>query len=107
MARKFFYVCAGMLMLATAYQLGVTSVHGQSSATVAFAHDTGLGSYVVTPSGTVYSSLYGTVQAVGPRWSIRGTIPSSSPIVRIGDAAGFGQQVVHVCSERELLRVPR
>lgn len=90
MARKFFYVAAGMLMLAIAYQLGVTTARGQSIGTLADVLDTGYGSYAVTPSGAVYFSYYGSLSAPAPRWSFRGTISSPSPIMHIGDA---GQEV--------------
>jgi len=101
MVRKFFCICAGMLFLAIAYQLGATNAQGQSAGTIASAHDTGLGSYVVTPSGSVYFSFYGTLQAPSPRWTLRGTIASVSPIVHIGDAQtdNSGQVVVHAFAQ--------
>ena len=99
--KRFFYASAAVLMLAIAYQLGTREAAGQSVGTVAFAHDTGWGSYVVTPSGSVYWSYYGTIQAPAPRWTFRGTIGSSSPIVRIGDAVSdaSGQVVVHAFAQ--------
>jgi hypothetical protein len=100
MARKFFYVCAGLFLLALSYQLGVTTAHGQAGATVADADDPGLGSYAVTSSGAVYLSQYGSILAIGPRWNLIGTIPTSSPIVHIEHAGDSGgQSVAHAFAE--------
>jgi hypothetical protein len=96
MARKFFYVCAGVLMLVVAYQFGVTAAHGQAGGTVTDAEDPGLGSYVVTSSGAVYLSGYTSYLAVAPHWSLVGTIPESSPIVRITSA---GDGIAHAFAE--------
>jgi len=55
MARKFFYVCAGMLMLALAYHFGASSVSAQVEPTIvgAFA-DNCNGMIVVTANGNVF-----------------------------------------------------
>src|SRR5262245_60148375 len=92
---------AAVLMLSIAYQLGVTNARGQSSGVVADAYDTGLGSLVVTPSGAVYVSNYGTLQAPGARWSLVGTISSVSPIVHIGDAEtdNSGHEIIHAFAQ--------
>ena len=95
MAHKFFYVCAGILMLALAYQLGASTAHGQGVGTVLDADDPGLGSYVVASSGRVYFALYGTNLAPAPRWTLKGTIPSAAPIVRI-QGAGTGPTGIDV-----------
>ena len=95
MARKFFYVCAGMLMLALAYHLGASTAHGQGAGSVLDADDPGLGSYVVTSSGRVYFALYGTNLAPAPRWTPKGTILSVAPIVRI-QGAGTGPTGIDV-----------
>jgi len=97
MARKFFYVCAGMFLLALAYQLRVTNARGQAAGVVVAVFDPGLGSYVVDASGAVYFTLYGSNLAPAPHWSFRGTISSSSPIVHIEGAGttSTGQDVEH------------
>ena len=100
MFKRWFFVSGAILMLTIAYQFGVTNAHGQSGETVADVHDTGLGSYVVTPQGSVYFSFYGTYDAPSPTWSFRGTISSASPIVHIGDAVSSGGGViVHAFAE--------
>lgn len=100
-AKRLFYASGAVLMLAIAYQLGVTNAQGQSGGALADVHDTGLGSYAVTPSGAVYVSLYGSLSAPAPHWSLRGNISSSSPIMHIGDAQSdvSGQVVVHAFAE--------
>jgi hypothetical protein len=97
MARKFFYICAGMFLLALAYQLGVTNARGQAGGVVVAVTDPGQGSYVVDASGAVYFTLYGSNLAPAPHWSLRGTISSSSPIVHIEGAGttSTGQDVEH------------
>jgi hypothetical protein len=100
-AKRLFYASGAVLLLAVAYQLGVTNAQGQSGGTLADVHDTGLGSYAVTPSGAVYFSFYGSISAPAPHWSLRGSISSSSPIMHIGDAEtdASGQVVVHAFAE--------
>ena len=95
--RRMLYVSCSILALTIAYQLGVTAVHGQASGTILDADDPGLGSYVVTSSGAVYSALYGSNLALTPRWSLKGTIPTNAPIVRIQGAGttAAGVDVVH------------
>ena len=39
MARKFYYICASMLMLALAYQLGASTAQGQGAGSVLDADD--------------------------------------------------------------------
>jgi hypothetical protein len=92
--RKFFYASAAILMLAIAYHLGASTATAQAAGTLADVHDTGLGSYAVTPSGAVYFSFYGSLSAPAPHWSPRGNISSPSPIMHIGDAQLDGSQVV-------------
>ena len=96
-AKRMFYVSCSILALTIAYQLGVTSAHGQASGTIQDADDPGLGSYVVTSSGAVYSALYGSNLALTPRWTLKGTIPTGSPVVRIQGAGttATGVDVVH------------
>ena len=56
MARKFFYVCAGMLMLALAYHFGATTATAQApgnSVTAAFGN-AGFPGFAFTANGDVY-----------------------------------------------------
>ncbi len=54
-ARAFFFVCAGVFLLALAYHLGATSAQAQYGATVTgFAVTSGPYGYVMTPNGDVY-----------------------------------------------------
>ena len=52
MARKFFYVCAGMLMLALSYHLGASTATAQAGGSVVVAATAG--NYVFTANGDVY-----------------------------------------------------
>ena len=59
MARKFFYVCAGMLMLALSYHLGASTATAQApSNAVVAAFESGYGginpSVAITANGDVY-----------------------------------------------------
>lgn len=97
MTRKFFYICAGIFLLALAHQLGVPNARGQAGGVVVAVSDPGLGSYVVDASGAVFFTLYGSNLAPAPHWSFRGNISSSSPIVHIEGAgtSSTGQDVEH------------
>jgi len=54
LAKRFFYVCAGLLCLSLAYHLGARSATAQAGASVSgFATWNGV-LYVLTPSGVVY-----------------------------------------------------
>ena len=56
MARKFFFVCAGLLCLALAYHLGAKSVAAQANSQVAgVVADACHGLIVVTPNGDVFA----------------------------------------------------
>jgi len=57
MAKRFFYVCAGLFLLALSYHLGARSASAQapSNSVVAMAYEaTTLTLYVVTANGDVY-----------------------------------------------------
>jgi hypothetical protein len=97
MMRSFFHASAAVLMLAIAYQLGVSAAHSQTSGTVADADDPGFGSLVVTTSGRVYVAQYSSQLALAPHWTFRGTIPLSAPIVRVQNAGTdpSGADVAH------------
>jgi hypothetical protein len=60
MAKKFFFVCAGIFMLALAYHLGATSATAQApSNSVVASFAVGSGGYplvVVTTNGDIYSN---------------------------------------------------
>jgi hypothetical protein len=68
MAKRFFYVCAGLLCLALTYHLGARSADATDSKRVAgFAVAQRLGDpedrelYVLTDSGDVYFALFSTL----------------------------------------------
>src|SRR4029077_3338810 len=75
LAKRIFLVSASILALMIAHQLGVTAARGQVGGTVASATEGGSGSAVVTSSGSVYFSIYGTTAPVAPRWTFKGTVP--------------------------------
>jgi len=58
MARKFFYVCAGLFLLALSYHFGATSAEAQApaSSVVAAAGGT-IGTWVFTSNGDAYQAL--------------------------------------------------
>ena len=62
MAKRFFYVCAGLLMLALSYHLGARSAGAQApgNPVAGVAHDAGSALFVVTANGDTYVSLEGT-----------------------------------------------
>jgi hypothetical protein len=53
MARKFFYICAGMLMLALSYHLGASTAVAQAPSNPVVAMSSGVQA-VVTANGDVY-----------------------------------------------------
>ena len=58
MAKRFFYVCAGMLMLALAFHLGATSAQSQSAnklVDVAWRRSDGF-AYAVTSAGEIWAN---------------------------------------------------
>jgi hypothetical protein len=58
MARKFFYVCAGMLMLALSYHFGASTATAQAPANqVAAAAGGTIGTWVFTSNGDAYQAL--------------------------------------------------
>jgi len=81
-ARGFFFICAGLLMLSVAYNLGASSAVAQSTPTV-FGIDMGGNSGMAVMGRTIYwLSESGTSSALP-------SVPGSSPIAAIG-AQGLG-----------------
>ncbi len=67
MAKKFFYVCAGLFLLALTYHFGARSAIAQAGATgFGFTADAGY-LLVMTPNGDVYASGgdYRSVNGIG------------------------------------------
>jgi len=57
MAKKFFYVCAGLLMLALAYHLGASTATAQApSNSVVASFSYGYGAAAITANGDLYTS---------------------------------------------------
>lgn len=58
MARKFFYICAGMFMLAMAYHFGASTATAQAPANTVVAASGGtIGTWVFTANGDAYQAL--------------------------------------------------
>ena len=81
MAKKFFYVTAGMLMLALTYHLGARSATAQAGGSVVgvaayFYQPGGAGEYVVaTSSGDVYR------KQTGGQWQYQGNALGAGPTI--------------------------
>jgi hypothetical protein len=58
-ARKFFYVCAGLFLLALSYHLGASTAGAQSGSPVAGVAFSGDGIVLVTPSGDTFFHHFG------------------------------------------------
>ncbi len=56
MAKKFFFVCAGLLMLVGAYSIGVNSVEAQDTSLVAGIATAGTSLYAINTHGDVFKS---------------------------------------------------
>jgi len=87
MARKFFYVCAGLFLLALSYHFGATSAEAQAPvSSVAAAAGGAIGTWVFTSNGDAYQALdnAGTITFV-PRGNVfaiakthTGTVPKGA-----------------------------
>ena len=77
MARKFFYVCAGMFLLALSYHFGASTATAQSPGNPVVA-TFGSNAMVVTANGDVYWNRSG--QPIGPVWSLAGNVFSGAPV---------------------------
>ena len=69
MAKKFFYVCAGIFLLILSYQLGATNAEGQAGSSVSgLTAAVWQGSYsyfVMTPNGDIFAKA-GSSTALNP-----------------------------------------
>jgi len=85
-ARAFFFVAAGVFLLALAYHLGVQSATAQGAGQVtAVWPDGGLSvtpDLVATSTGDVYYGTHDPFASPGT-WTLAGHIPSSAPVVCI------------------------
>jgi len=85
MARKFFYVCAGMLMLALSFHFGYTTARAQSPGNPAVgmaANQSGI--FAITANGDTYQ--YGNG---GPNvWHPLGNIFSGNPVPTMQESWG-------------------
>ena len=84
-AKAFFYVCAGVCLLAFAYHLGATSAIAQQGGSFSGFTDDSYGGYsVITSSGDVFTrgwngvSFDTGVRYVGNFWS-GGPVPTTQP----------------------------
>jgi len=71
-ARSFFYVCAGLFVLALAYHLGARNAGAQAPGSPVVAMEAIQGSrfHVMTANGDLYTSCCGTT----PTWSFVGNV---------------------------------
>ncbi len=75
-AKRFFYVCAGLLCLVAVYHLGARSATAQASASGSIGHVPDCCEAFCTPSGDVW--LY---QFSG--WQLRGNVFNGNPAGRV------------------------
>ena len=85
-AKRFFFVCAGLLCLAAAYHLGARSATAQGDVTVsAVDQDNGIvPDLVATSNGDVYHGHHG-FQGEDPVWTLVGHIPAFGPVESISN----------------------
>lgn len=98
LAKRFFYVCAGLLCLALAYQLGVGKAQGQGGGTLSSGDFFYRGLYALTPDGRIYSR--GTDFPSNP-WTLGRTVPVTSRAValRVESGAVFPNPFFYVFTE--------
>jgi hypothetical protein len=85
MARKFFYIAAGMLMLALSYHFGASTASAQAPGNpvvAAFA-----GPYVVTANGDVYAGGGGTGSNYAS-WALVANVFSGGPTPALHESWG-------------------
>ena len=83
MARKFFYVCAGMFLLALSYHFGASTATAQApSNPVAVALD---GNTVVTTNGDVYATLNHSAPG---SWSLVSNVFGGGPTPAVRESWG-------------------
>ena len=77
MAKRFFYVCAGLLCLALAYHFGATSATAQApgNPVVGITNGYNGGLQVVTANGDVYEGVLGS----GPVWRLWSNVFTGAP----------------------------
>ena len=78
LAKRFFYVCAGLLCLAFAYHLGARSATAQVPPAVHVAWEGN--PVVVTPQGDVYFRMIGCGNC--PTWQLQGSVFGGAPAGR-------------------------
>ena len=77
MARKFFYVCAGLFLLALSYHLGAGTATAQAPGNpVVGITSLGVSTYVVV---TANGDLYGTDNGPGGPWTHKANVFSGGP----------------------------
>lgn len=85
-AKRFFYVSAGLFLLALSYHLGARSVEAQVGATGFGIASGNIGNrmIVMTPSGDVYARELGP----GTLPIVEGGMDGSAPAIRLGNFWG-------------------
>jgi hypothetical protein len=74
MAKRFFYVCAGLFLLALTYHLGARSAGAQAGGTIVGVANYGNSPMVVTSGGDVYTSNPG-----GTAWAYQSNVFGAGP----------------------------
>ena len=88
MARKFFYVCAGMLMLALSYHFGASTATAQAPSNPVVASFGGGFAGVVTANGDVYLGGGGANGGVWTNWSPVANVFSGGPTPALHESWG-------------------
>jgi hypothetical protein len=90
MAKRFFYVCAGLLMLACAYHLGASSAGAEAANNVSIAHigdSSQKGAWAVVFDRVVVASTPGSEVDPLRVAYVTDPVPGSSPIVAVSGEA--------------------
>jgi hypothetical protein len=106
MAKKFFYVCAGLFLLAGAYALGARSAVAQAPGTVVSAGVVGTGNPPTIVSVSDRIVRFASAAVPCPGAAIGGPIPGSSPVVWAGPGGGGGYYLVAVLESGDLYSQP-
>jgi hypothetical protein len=86
-ARAFFYVSLGVVALAVVFHLGAKSAQSQSAGQVGAVRFGATLSLVAASNGDVYLDHHAS-DGSGAAWTLVGHIPTTSPIVGIGNEDG-------------------
>lgn len=97
-AKKFFYACGGLFMLAAAYHLGASKATAQTSAPSAFGVDATGSTSMVAINRTIYWMDTGGQITALP------VVPGTAPIVAIGADQAYNGHVTAILEDGEVYR---